>query len=91
CQCQQCGKMFQRVYNLRAHMMTHDPQREHPYACEYRGCAKSFVRRTDLVRHEHSVHLKARNFACPMCRNAFARKDTLRRYLPVIQLSLDQD
>ncbi|GIZ41594.1 hypothetical protein CKM354_000489300 [Cercospora kikuchii] len=81
CQCRECGKMFQRVYNLRAHMLTHDPQREHPYACEYRGCARRFVRRTDLVRHEQSVHLKARNFACPMCQNAFARKDTLRRHV----------
>ncbi|PPJ56552.1 hypothetical protein CBER1_03920 [Cercospora berteroae] len=27
------------------------------------------------------VHLKARNFACPMCQNAFARKDTLRRHV----------
>lgn len=27
------------------------------------------------------VHLKARNYPCPQCDGAFARKDTLRRYV----------
>jgi hypothetical protein len=55
CHCESCGRLFQRTYNLRAHMETHDPQREQPFACEYDGCTRRFVRRTDLVRHEQSV------------------------------------
>lgn len=81
CQCTVCGKLFQRVYNLKAHMETHDPDRDLPHACRYPACERKFVRRTDLVRHEQSVHLKLRNFACVFCKSAFARKDTLRRHI----------
>jgi len=55
CACDTCGKLFQRSYNLKAHMETHDPQRSQPHACPYVGCDKRFVRRTDLLRHEQSV------------------------------------
>jgi len=55
CACDQCGKLFQRSYNLKAHMETHDPHRNHPHVCDYIDCDKRFVRRTDLVRHEQSV------------------------------------
>ncbi|KAK3716206.1 hypothetical protein LTR37_006651 [Vermiconidia calcicola] len=55
CFCEKCGKLFQRTYNLKAHMETHDPQRSAPHACEYTGCDKKFVRRTDLLRHEQSA------------------------------------
>ncbi|EME78249.1 uncharacterized protein MYCFIDRAFT_51582 [Pseudocercospora fijiensis CIRAD86] len=81
CECDKCGKLFQRSYNLKAHMETHDPEREQPHACPYPDCKRRFVRRTDLMRHEQSVHLKTRNFHCPLCFSAFARKDTLRRHV----------
>ncbi|KAF2162521.1 hypothetical protein M409DRAFT_69100 [Zasmidium cellare ATCC 36951] len=81
CHCDKCGKLFQRSYNLKAHMDTHDPHREQPHACHYPGCKRRFVRRTDLIRHERSVHLRERHFSCPLCHSAFARKDTLRRYV----------
>jgi len=55
CACKKCGKLFQRTYNLKAHMETHDPNRSQPHSCLYHGCDKKFVRRTDLLRHEHSV------------------------------------
>ncbi|KAK0828624.1 hypothetical protein LTS16_009173 [Friedmanniomyces endolithicus] len=79
CSCQTCGKVFQRHYNLKAHMETHDPSRAQPHECLYPDCDKRFVRRTDLLRHEQSVHLKTRNYVCHLCDTSFARKDTLRR------------
>jgi uncharacterized Zn-finger protein len=55
CSCRKCGKLFQRSYNLKAHLETHDPHRSQPHMCTYPRCNKRFVRRTDLVRHEQSV------------------------------------
>lgn len=37
------------------------------------------------------VHLKARNYPCPLCDSSFARKDTLRRYVMVRLCKLDLD
>ena len=79
CSCDICGKLFQRTYNLKAHLFTHDPHRTQPHACMRVGCDKRFLRRTDLIRHEQSVHIKSRDFACHLCPSSFARKDTLRR------------
>lgn len=55
CHCDQCGKLFQRSYNLKAHLETHDPHRSQPHPCHHHGCNKRFVRRTDLIRHVQSV------------------------------------
>ncbi|KAL2755847.1 hypothetical protein ACRALDRAFT_1082073 [Sodiomyces alcalophilus JCM 7366] len=76
-----CGKLFSRSYNYRAHMETHDENREYPFPCQVDGCGKKFVRKTDLVRHHSSIHAKERNHVCDYCGRSFARKDTLRRHM----------
>ena len=55
CECGHCGKLFQRSYNLKIHLDTHERHRVQPYACPYHGCGRRFGRRTDLGRHESSV------------------------------------
>ncbi|KZF19399.1 hypothetical protein L228DRAFT_42791 [Xylona heveae TC161] len=79
-ECRICGKLFGRSYNYKAHMETHDPARVYPHPCTVKNCTKKFVRKTDLLRHQDSVHFKSRNFGCNLCGSQFARKDTLRRY-----------
>ncbi|KAI9774300.1 MAG: hypothetical protein M1840_004194 [Geoglossum simile] len=79
-ECPVCGKLFGRSYNFKAHMETHDPSRAYPHVCDYKDCEKKFVRKTDLTRHQQSVHIKQRNYQCGLCGNLFARKDTLRRH-----------
>lgn len=79
CEVPGCGKLFSRSYNYRAHMETHDENREYPFACQVDGCDRKFVRKTDLVRHHSSIHAKERNHKCDYCGRSFARKDTLRR------------
>lgn len=85
--CHECGKRFQRVYNLRSHMFKHEATRE-KIQCPHTGCNKSFDRKTDLGRHERSVHLHLREHKCVLCGSFFARKDTLVRYtIPSLSFS----
>ncbi|KAF2121481.1 hypothetical protein BDV96DRAFT_594677 [Lophiotrema nucula] len=78
--CHICNKMFQRNYNYKTHMETHNPTRRREHVCLYKDCDKTFVRKTDLDRHQNSVHRKLKVFRCIRCDNRFARKDTLRRH-----------
>jgi hypothetical protein len=77
--CHLCNKLFQRSYNLKTHLDTHNPIRKKEHACPDQGCDMKFVRKTDLDRHRNSVHFKRKPFQCMKCDNSFARKDTLRR------------
>ncbi|KAB8294131.1 hypothetical protein EYC80_009577 [Monilinia laxa] len=81
CRVKGCGKLFGRSYNYKAHMETHDADREYPFPCTVDKCTKKFVRKTDLQRHNQSVHMKQRNHKCDYCSRFFARKDTLRRHM----------
>lgn len=74
-----CGKLFNRSYNYRAHMETHDVDRVHPFICALPDCMKRFRRKTDLQRHHQSVHLKEKSHQCEYCGRFFSRKDTLGR------------
>ncbi|KAF2855842.1 hypothetical protein T440DRAFT_385353 [Plenodomus tracheiphilus IPT5] len=79
--CQLCpDKGFARRYNYNQHMLTHDSYRKKDNVCTYPGCGKEFVRKTDLARHDQSLHQQVKNFRCSRCPSAFARKDTLRRH-----------
>lgn len=78
--CHLCSdKGFARRYNYNQHMLTHDTSRRKDNVCPYPECRKEFVRKTDLARHDQSVHMKAKPFKCTRCTQAFSRKDTLRR------------
>ncbi|TAQ83058.1 hypothetical protein B7494_g8618 [Chlorociboria aeruginascens] len=81
CHVKGCGKLFGRSYNFKAHMETHDASRDYPFPCPREDCNKKFVRKTDLQRHDQSVHMKIRNHRCDYCNRHFARKDTLRRHM----------
>jgi hypothetical protein len=72
-------KGFARRYNYNQHMLTHDATRKKDNICPVPGCGKEFVRKTDLSRHDQSVHQKVKPYKCSRCPNAFPRKDTLRR------------
>ncbi|KAF2020058.1 hypothetical protein BU24DRAFT_132841 [Aaosphaeria arxii CBS 175.79] len=78
--CHVCGKLFQRSYNHKSHLETHNPDRKKEHICQVEDCGKKFVRKTDLDRHHNSVHRKLKKFRCCKCDASFARKDTLRRH-----------
>ena len=79
CTVEGCGKLFNRSYNYRAHIETHDSERFLPFICELPGCMKRFRRKTDLQRHHQSVHIKQKNHQCEYCGRFFSRKDSLGR------------
>lgn len=58
--CEICDMPFERSYNLKSHLETHDPDRQKPFKCEYEGCSREFVRKTDLTRHVQSVRHKTK-------------------------------
>ena len=58
-------------------MARHNPDRCKEHLCEQ--CDMKFERRTDLVRHINSVHLRLKEHECELCGKKFARRDTLNR------------
>ena len=57
-QCTDCGKLFDRAYNLKTHRYTHqDPEtRARPFVCPDVDCQKQFARKHDMQRHHENVH-----------------------------------
>ncbi|CED85046.1 hypothetical protein A1Q1_03514 [Phaffia rhodozyma] len=51
-----CKRGFARAFNLKSHMLTHDPSRPKPFACSHKGCGRSFSRAHDLDRHRQGIH-----------------------------------
>lgn len=81
--CNICNVGFVRAYNKKTHMARHDSNRTKEHVCAEDGCEMKFERRTDLIRHVGSVHLRIKDYRCEACGKSFARKDTKNRYVCV--------
>ncbi|CAG8529023.1 3299_t:CDS:2 [Acaulospora colombiana] len=49
--CPECGRGFNRKFNMQTHRSTHDPNRVKPFACEHPNCGSRFTRRMEKARH----------------------------------------
>ncbi|KAJ3193497.1 Metallothionein expression activator, partial [Irineochytrium annulatum] len=56
-----CKRSFTRLFNLKAHLETHNPQRERSFKCA--DCGVAFCRAQDLLRHG-TVHDKSNLMLC---------------------------
>ena len=52
---------------------------ERPFACDWDGCTKQFVRSDELKRHRR-VHTGENRFQCPICLMKFKRSDHLTKH-----------
>ncbi|KAF9199004.1 hypothetical protein BGZ49_010928, partial [Haplosporangium sp. Z 27] len=73
--CTECGKVFNRAYNLTSHMKTHSSER--PFLCGV--CPLAFARRHDRDRHIR-LHTGEKPYNCEICGAGFMRNDALNRH-----------
>ncbi|KAM3592015.1 uncharacterized protein V6R79_011559 [Siganus canaliculatus] len=73
--CDICGKMFNRVRNLRIHQRCHTGEK--PYGCMQ--CGKRFRQTGDLKKHKR-VHTGEKPYYCNQCGKSFSRGENLKRH-----------
>ncbi|KAI8833908.1 hypothetical protein BC829DRAFT_348280, partial [Chytridium lagenaria] len=69
-----CTKSFSRSYNLKSHLVSHSTNRT--FSCGV--CARTFLRKHDMLRHE-KLH-EGKKACCAGCGKQFARHDGLKRH-----------
>ncbi|XP_066918339.1 transcription factor IIIA-like [Clytia hemisphaerica] len=80
--CDVCGKTFTNRSNLKAHLKTHDEERE-VFKCQYAECGRTYTKKYNLQAHIKSFHQNSQHFECPKsyCSKTFSYKHSLRRHL----------
>ncbi|KAL0274937.1 UNVERIFIED_CONTAM: hypothetical protein PYX00_002953 [Menopon gallinae] len=75
--CDVCGKVFQKVANLRYHHSTVHLQ-ERKYVCEL--CAKTFTTQSGLKTHRNAAHSTTGPIQCPECNKWLKNEDTFQKH-----------
>ncbi|EIW74604.1 hypothetical protein CONPUDRAFT_140410 [Coniophora puteana RWD-64-598 SS2] len=70
-----CPRRFASKYTLNLHMTTHRQSPRVRYPCEM-GCAETFSRQHDRLRHEVSKHGRVCEWLCNRCRHVFSTQGT---------------
>lgn len=74
--CRQCGMVFHKVKELRAHQVIHTGKR--PLSCA--TCSKSFTAHRSLKVHMLTVHRGEKPFRCDVCGKCFSQKSGLKSH-----------
>jgi hypothetical protein len=79
-QCDVCLRRFCRPQSLRNHKARiHEGKTSKDFECP--KCHKKFTTKSDLNRHDKSVHLKLREHVCEVCGRAFGRSGNLQSHI----------
>jgi hypothetical protein len=71
-----CTRRFTSQYTLKVHMDAHKPKPRSSFPCTL-GCAETFSRQHDRLRHEVAKHGKVCDWLCSDCGRFFSSKKTL--------------
>ena len=90
--CQDCGKSFIAKANLRLHILSlhSDPteKAKNMISCSHPGCDYSAINKSHLISHNKRVHLKKKNFQCPLCPKSFFSRQTFDEHTNGVHLNL---
>ena len=89
--CDDCGKSFMQKETFRMHALTHlneNEQNEHKFSCPHPGCDYSVIRKQHLKRHYNRVHLKEKNFQCPLCPKSFFARTMFEQHTNGVHLNI---
>ncbi|KZT50644.1 hypothetical protein CALCODRAFT_461473 [Calocera cornea HHB12733] len=81
--CDECGQSYMRDTHLAAHVRTHKPDSEKPYACSTESCGKRFWTSSQLKLHI-ATHRGDRPFACEQCEERFVKHAQLRKHVAAV-------
>ncbi|XP_054716478.1 zinc finger protein 569-like [Uloborus diversus] len=84
--CNQCGKGFKQISQLRNHLVTHLdrknlPQKRWYSEQECETCNRKFSDTKCLRKHQQAVHNKLKPYACSFCGHLSARKAMLQLHM----------
>ena len=75
-----CLRRFAEMRNLKQHKArVHEGKTSKDFEC--RKCHKRFTTRSDLNRHNKTVHLKLREHVCEVCGRAFGQNVDLQAHI----------
>lgn len=74
--CDYCGKMFNKVSMLEAHLVVHTKEKR--FYCE--KCGKGFTTRSGHLSHKISAHSAEGKYCCDVCGKCFISNSKLKRH-----------
>lgn len=78
--CSECGMLFISKQRLSGHQKIHGKE---TLECDFDGCSKKFMGIDRLNFHKKIVHLKQKDFKCPIenCEKSYAKKHLLKNHI----------
>ena len=79
--CDNCSKTFSTAKNLQIHINCVHEEALKEYICQ--DCAKAFVHKTQLYKHQHKVHNVTKLHQCDSCGKTFKYPSDLKKHSAV--------